>query len=160
MEVHSPRHAALSARIQSLLGSPHLGVLHALSAQLGACQGTHQVSLGDDRISAVVLSDVTEAHDRGDGSRAARQQTSLQEHLLFSPRRPQIDRYWRHPQGWMFQSYEAGETVTLSTGHVLSVDALYDGILELEGDAPLTKTLTEVSERLLALAAWLRERPE
>jgi hypothetical protein len=116
--------------------------------------------LGDDRIIAVVLSNATEVHDRGAGWHASQDIVTLQEYLLVDQRLALVERYWRRDgHSWWYRSYEAGETVTLSTGHVLSIDALYDGVLDLPGEvAELRETLTEASDRLLAVAAWLRER--
>lgn len=132
MDAHSPRYHALAARLQSMLGAPQLGVLGGLIEQLGAAPADHVV-LGDQRLAVVVLSRATEVHDRGRKRLSFMAVEGLQEYLLVAQDRVLVERYWRHERGWMYRCHEGGE-VTLSTGHALSLDALYIGMMDIEGE--------------------------
>lgn len=123
------RHDALTARLQAMLGAPHLGVLAGLHDQLGAGRADHVV-LGDPRLGVVVLSSAT---DRGRKRRSFMLVGELQEYLLVSQDRVLVERDSRHGDEWMHRSYGAGESITLTTGHVLDVDALYQGVLDIAG---------------------------
>lgn len=128
----SPRYITLATRLQEMLGAPHLGVLGGLFEQLGSRPADHVV-LGDQRLAVVVLSRATEERDRGRKRLASMRVEGLQEYLLVAQDRVLVERHSRHGDEWMYRSYEAGE-VTLSTGHVLSLDALYEGMGDIEGE--------------------------
>jgi Uma2 family endonuclease len=84
-----------------------------------------------------VLSRLSEGRDRGEKWLAYQGLASLQEYLLVSQHHAQVERYWRHENGWMYQTYGAGESITLTTGHVLNVDAIYERCWKIPGDTQL-----------------------
>jgi hypothetical protein len=45
-----------------------------------------------------------------------------------------VERHWRYQEGWVSRSYGTRESIALSTGQVLQVDALYLGIWDVEGE--------------------------
>ena len=89
----------------------------------------------DDRNAATnpaliveVLSDSTEAHDRGDKFAHYRRLPSLREYLLVSQYKPLLESYRKSSEGvWMLAEAGAGEGLTLAAveGVRLDVDALY-----------------------------------
>ena len=67
-----------------------------------------------------VLSDSTEAFDRGDKFAHYRHLPSLEEYVLVSQKRPQVECFRRtqsdrNPEQWTLQIYEAGQTVELTS---------------------------------------------
>lgn len=75
-----------------------------------------------------VLSDSTEAYDRGEKFGHYRHLPSLREYLLVSQRRPRLESYRKNEQGiWMLSEAGPGETLTLAAleGVDLDVDRIY-----------------------------------
>jgi len=74
-----------------------------------------------------VISDSTEAYDRGKKTEFYRTIPSLKEYLLIDQHRPHIERYRRHGHDWLFSEYSAlDEEVALeSIGCKLSLAAVY-----------------------------------
>ncbi len=75
-----------------------------------------------------VLSDSTEAYDRGEKFAHYRRLPSLREYLLFSQRHARIESYRRSAEGvWMLAEAGVGETLTLAAleGVTLDVDLIY-----------------------------------
>jgi len=74
-----------------------------------------------------VLSDATEAYDRGQKSAHYRRIPSLQEYMLVSQDTPHIEVFRRNEAGkWELSEAGPGETIELSSvGCELSVDAIY-----------------------------------
>jgi Uma2 family endonuclease len=75
-----------------------------------------------------VLSDSSEAYDRGPKAAHYRKLTSLREFLLVSQREPRLELFRRNERGiWELHEAGAGETLELaSLGVRLSVDTVYD----------------------------------
>jgi len=74
-----------------------------------------------------VLSDSTEAYDRGKKAESYRSIPSLQEYLLIAQDRPHVERYRRQGHDWLLTEYsEVDEVVALdSIGCTLSLAAIY-----------------------------------
>lgn len=75
-----------------------------------------------------VLSDSTEAYDRGEKFDHYRHLPSLREYLLVSQRRQKLESYRKNEQGiWMLSEAAAGETLELAAieGVRLEVDRIY-----------------------------------
>jgi len=74
-----------------------------------------------------VLSDSTEASDRGTKTEVYRTISSLKEYLLIAQNRPHVERFQRHGQFWLFTEYSAldDEVALDSIGCTLSLNALY-----------------------------------
>jgi Uma2 family endonuclease len=74
-----------------------------------------------------VLSDSSEAYDRGEKFAHYRRIPSLQEYVLVSQRSPQIEVFRKNESGkWMFEEAGSGETASLtSIACALSVDEVY-----------------------------------
>src|SRR5262249_49510778 len=78
------------------------------------------------RVIVEVLSDSTEAHDRGAKFMRSRQHPTLQEYVLVSTNYQAVEVYRRMPEGWMLNTYEAGDTVELTSIKVsFAVAVLY-----------------------------------
>ena len=75
-----------------------------------------------------VLSPSTEAYDRGDKWRDYQLIPSLREYVLVSQSEPRVERYQRLPSGsWEYTDVTQG-TLELTTGAVLDVAKLYEGL--------------------------------
>jgi Uma2 family endonuclease len=75
-----------------------------------------------------VLSDSTEAYDRGEKFGHYRQLPSLREYLLVSQHKPKLESYRKNEHGiWQLSEAGAGETLTLAAleGVRLDVDLIY-----------------------------------
>jgi Uma2 family endonuclease len=80
-----------------------------------------------------VLSPSTEAYDRGEKWEAYQRLPSLTDYLLVAQTTARVGHYQRAGGGsWTYRLVEAGGTVTLANGAMLSVDAVYKGAFELE----------------------------
>lgn len=76
-----------------------------------------------------VLSDSTEAVDRGEKLLNYQKFGSLQGYVLLSQDLPRAEVYRRVEDGWRYEVVEAGETMRLPcVGLELPVDALYEGL--------------------------------
>jgi Uma2 family endonuclease len=100
-------------------------------------RGPVQTTLEDDdtitnpRVIVEVLSESTEAFDRGEKFRGYASIPSLEEYVLLAQDSAQVEVFTRQADGWLLRRYAAGETVALASIHVsLSVEALYAGLLE------------------------------
>lgn len=82
-----------------------------------------------------VLSGTTEANDRGGKWEGYRRLASLDDYVLVSQARPEIEHYQRRADGsWSYRAVGPGERVTLASGVVLDVDAIFDRVMALPGD--------------------------
>lgn len=77
-----------------------------------------------------VLSDSTEAYDRGDKFAHYQTVPSIRDYVLASQKTPRIEVFSRQPDGsWVLRTYQAGERAALSAVSCeLSVDSAYDGV--------------------------------
>ncbi|MEL6490861.1 MAG: Uma2 family endonuclease [Cyanobacteria bacterium J06621_3] len=77
-----------------------------------------------------VLSDVTESADRGDKFHSYIQIPTLEEYILISTKRSQVE-YFRRGEGrvWLYSSYKAGEIVEIaSMGVEFPIEQLYRNV--------------------------------
>ena len=74
-----------------------------------------------------VVSETTEAQDRGEKFEVYATIASLAEYVLVSTRTPRVERFLRHADGsWTYRAYGMGDVVPLSTaGCQLKVDEVY-----------------------------------
>lgn len=73
-----------------------------------------------------VLSESTEAYDRGEKFRHYRRLTSLREYVLVSQHEPLVEVFARDGDAWRVYDYGPGDTIQLpSVGASIAVDALY-----------------------------------
>lgn len=73
-----------------------------------------------------VLSESTEAYDRGEKFRHYRRLTSLREYVLVSQHEPLVEVFARDGDAWRVFEYGPGDTIQLpSVGASITVDALY-----------------------------------
>ncbi|MFO7562644.1 MAG: Uma2 family endonuclease [Enhygromyxa sp.] len=80
-----------------------------------------------------VLSPSTEAYDRGVKWEAYQRLPSLTDYLLVTQTKPRVEHYRREPDGsWSYRVHEAGDTITLTNQAQLAIDAIYEGVFELE----------------------------
>jgi Uma2 family endonuclease len=77
----------------------------------------------------------TEAYDRGEKWDAYQRLPSLTDYVLVSQTAKSIEHYQREADGsWRYGRLEGGDSVTLSNGAAVAVDAVYEGAFELVGD--------------------------
>jgi Uma2 family endonuclease len=84
-----------------------------------------------------VLSDQTEAFDRGDKFADYQSIETLQEYVLINQKRQRVECFRRNEEGWMLRSYTSGSEIHLaSVDFSISIEALYEDV-ELTDDRPL-----------------------
>lgn len=152
---HDPRHCQLSAAIMSELhrATRERGC-HALSSQQRIAAEPRRRYLYADAVLVCgplqtepdakdvvvnptvvveVLSPSTEAYDRGVKWQAYQRLPSLTDYLLIAKAEPRVEHFIRNPEGsWSYRVYEAGDTITLANQAQLAIDAIYEGVFELE----------------------------
>jgi Uma2 family endonuclease len=81
-----------------------------------------------------VLSDGTEAFDRGDKFLGYRSLASLQDYILVSQNAKRVEHFMRGTEGsWVLRIYETGTTLRIASLDIeISVDALYEGVFDEE----------------------------
>jgi Uma2 family endonuclease len=149
----TPEHAALTARLTVLLGAQLLGKpcmpyssdlrIRIQDADVG-CYPDISVVCGelarsaDDPSSVVnptliveVLSDSTEAYDRGDKFAYYRLLSSFKTYVLVSQRKVAIERHVRNADdSWTMTAFGFGERITLDSIECsLAVDDVYQGMV-------------------------------
>jgi len=93
--------------------------------------GTSDV-LANPSVIVEVLSRRTETYDRGEKWDAYQRLQSLSDYLLVAQTAARIEHYQRDAGGfWRYRLLEAGETISLSNGATLAIDAVYDGAFAL-----------------------------
>lgn len=153
----TPEHAALATAIIGILeGRLAGGPCHSFSSDLRlrvratglATYPDVTVICGDlerdpdDRNAAMnptmlveILSDSTEAYDRGEKADHYRKIPSLREYVLVSHRERRIERWWSDAGAWQRQSAGRGEVLhLLALGIDLEVDVVYER-------SPLTRAI-------------------
>jgi Uma2 family endonuclease len=91
--------------------------------------------LTNSRMVVEVLSNSTERYDRGEKWEGYQRLLSLSDYLLVSQRAVGIEHFRREEQGaWVYRTFGPGETIRLSNGAEITVDAIYDGAFALKGD--------------------------
>jgi Uma2 family endonuclease len=152
-----PRHNAITAAIIIEVGlSLHGGPCRVLSAeQRIAARGTDHYVYADASVVCgelqlqpgtndvlinptvviEVLSKRTEAYERGLKWESYRELASVTDYLLVSQAAPRVEHYPREASGeWHYRVVQAEGRVTLSTGAVLSIDSIYAGVFDLDGE--------------------------
>jgi Uma2 family endonuclease len=95
--------------------------------------GTHDV-LANPSVIVEVLSPSTEAYDRGQKWEAYQRLASLTDYLLVTQTSARIEHFQRETDGsWRYRVLTAGDSITLANGARIDVDAIYEGISELDG---------------------------
>ncbi|MET0031235.1 MAG: Uma2 family endonuclease [Limnospira maxima] len=69
-----------------------------------------------------VLSDSTEAFDRGDKYMDNQRLDSLQENIIIKTRHPRLEIFRRQDDSWLFNSYSLSEDTDDTTFHIVSLD--------------------------------------
>jgi Uma2 family endonuclease len=90
-------------------------------------------TLQNPRVIVEVLSDSTEAYDRGDKFAHYRTVPSFEEYVIASQKQARIEVLAREANGsWNLRIYGPGERVELrSLGCAVDVDRVYDGVFDL-----------------------------
>lgn len=93
-------------------------------------------TLLNPRLVLEVLSDSTEAYDRGDKFAQYRTIPSFQEYVLASQKEPRLEVFTRQPDGsWLLRIYGPGERAVLSSaGCSLEVDRVYLDVFTVEAE--------------------------
>jgi Uma2 family endonuclease len=77
-----------------------------------------------------VLSPTTEKNDRGDKFRAFQQCPTVQEYVLVSQEREEIEVFKRHDRLWVYHRYEGGEEVELTSINVtIPLKVVYENVI-------------------------------
>jgi Uma2 family endonuclease len=122
----SPRHNLLSSAIAAELRT---------AARALGCHGL--LGAGDVLLNPTavveVLSPSTEAHDRGLKWEAYQRLASLTDYLLVAQGQVRVEHYRREADAWRYQVLVAGDTIVLSNGARVAVDAIYEGVFETPG---------------------------
>ncbi len=145
----TPEHAALIARVIAALGNQLRGrPCRAFSSDLRMRAGDlvtypdasvvcgrlerdpeDDSTILNPTVIVEVLSDSTEAFDRGRKAEHYRRISSLREYVLVDQHEPHIEAYRRTEQGWVLSEAGKGKQVRLdSIDCDLDVDAIYEGI--------------------------------
>jgi Uma2 family endonuclease len=87
-----------------------------------------------------VLSDSTEAFDRGDKFLGYRALPSLQDYILISQNAIRVEHFTRSTEGsWILRTYEAGSTMNIASLKIqIVLDVLYEGVFEVSSEADVT----------------------
>ena len=93
-------------------------------------QSSNDVFIQQPKMIVEVLSDSTEAFDRGDKFADYKTIPELEEYVLIHQNQILVERFWRQTSGlWLAQTYQAGEKVELvSIGFSCPVEAFYEKI--------------------------------
>ena len=92
--------------------------------------------LDNPSVVVEVLSASTESYDRGLKWRSYQRIPSLTDYLLVSQSAVRIEHFQRNSvDTWTYRAMGPGETVLLSGGTRLAVDAVFEGAFDLDGDA-------------------------
>ncbi|MBI4953592.1 MAG: Uma2 family endonuclease [Myxococcales bacterium] len=92
----------------------------------------HGDVLANPTIVVEVLSQSTEAYDRGEKWQAYQRLASLTDYILVAQGAARIEHYRRDGNAWRYRELGPGDRLELSNGAVLAVDAVYEGAFELE----------------------------
>lgn len=93
-------------------------------------------NLSTPSIVVEVLSRSTERYDRGEKWEAYQKLSSLTDYLLVAQRAVRVEHYRRDPEqaGWRYRLLAGGDTIELTSGARIAVDALYEGAFDLPSD--------------------------
>jgi Uma2 family endonuclease len=146
-------HSAIAANVIRELGNALLGRCRVLTSDMRvkivargrylypdasvvcdrpSFEDEHRDTLLNPRVIVEVLSDSTEAYDRGDKFAQYRTVPSVVEFVLASQKDPRIEVFARQPDGsWTLRVYGQGERAALdSVGCSLDVDRVYADVME------------------------------
>jgi Uma2 family endonuclease len=143
----TPEHARLAMQLGRLLGNALAGrpcspFTSDLRVRIAATRRStypdlsvvcHELKRASDDPDAIVnptllaevLSDSTEASDRGEKWAHYQRIESLQEYVLVSQRERRVEVFRRADEGWTYAAYHEGEVELRSLGVMLSIEALY-----------------------------------
>jgi Uma2 family endonuclease len=93
-------------------------------------QASNSVFIEHPKLIIEVLSDSTEAFDRGDKFEDYKAIAALEEYVLVHQKQVLVERFWRRANGlWLAQTYSAGEKVEFgSIGFVCPIAFLYEKV--------------------------------
>lgn len=82
-----------------------------------------------------IMSASTESYDRGLKWEGYQRLASLTDYILVAQREVRVEHFQRRaPVGWHYQAYGPGESLVLTNGARLDIDACYAQAFELPGD--------------------------
>lgn len=95
----------------------------------------HDDVITNPTVVVEVLSQSTEQYDRGLKWDGYQTRTSLTDYVLVSQDRARIEHFARGPGSrWTYTAANAGDSILLTNGTVLDVDAIFAGVFELKGE--------------------------
>jgi Uma2 family endonuclease len=96
--------------------------------------GTADVLL-NPRVVIEVLSQSTEAYDRGGKWEGYQGVASVTDYVLVAQRAVRVEHYQRDADGsWHYRTLATGDALTLSNGATVAIDALYEGAFDYPSD--------------------------
>ncbi len=148
----SPRHNRLCARVGAALENALGARCHVFNADqrlrlrerqyvyadtvvvCGPPDVEHDDVIANPTMVVEVLSESTEQYDRGLKWNGYQSRESLTDYVLVSQDCSRIEHFGRAPgQRWIYASANAGESITLTDGSVIDVDAIFAGVFSLKG---------------------------
>ncbi len=97
-------------------------------------QGSTDV-VANPTVLVEVLSESTEQYDRGLKWDGYRRIAALTDYVLVSQSERRLEHFGREPDGsWRYRAAGPGESIPLTGGAVLRVDAVFEDAMELPGD--------------------------
>jgi Uma2 family endonuclease len=150
----TPEHAALTFNVGAYLGAQLRGrACRAFSSELRVRAGDlvtypdasvvcgplerdpqDSSTVLNPSVIVEVLSDSTEAFDRGRKAEHYQAIPSLREYVLVSQHAPHIESFRRTQQGWILSEAGKGQRIRLeSIGCELEVDSIFEGVFEVAG---------------------------
>lgn len=120
-------------RVRAADGTAHYPDVSALCGEPSFTDETED-ELTNPSLIIEVLSDSTEAHDRGEKFEHFATIESFREYVLASSNRVRVDHFVREADGWKLRSYGAGDHLQLASLPCrLAVDELYDKVFPSRG---------------------------
>jgi Uma2 family endonuclease len=119
---------------QQIRASERRYVYPDASVICGAPAIEHDDVIANPAIIVEVLSSTTEQYDRGLKWDGYQRLPSLTDYSLVSQDRARIELFARVQDRWIYTAANAGDRITLTSGAVLDVDAIFASVFELPGD--------------------------
>ena len=108
-----------------------------ICGELKFYDGADVDTVTNPRVLIEVLSDSTEAYDRGETAEGYRQMPSVTDHLLVAQHKPHVEHYARQQDGsWLLREAGSGGVIAIvSIDALLPIDAIYRDVMSLPARA-------------------------
>ena len=127
-----PRGCVVLTSDQRVQGADDHYVYPDVTVLCGPPELTKHDVLANPTALVEVLSSTTEQYDRGLKWEGYQRLAALQDYVLVSQAEPRIELFRRGADGtWIYQAAGAGQQLTLRSGAVLDVDAIFAGTADI-----------------------------